>query len=118
MAQLAGDGGRAVRRHGRDVPRGTRGRLDQGGGRHVVEAQAIRMTLRAVAGDAGVPGRTHGVHGVVARGGVTLGARRIRRNVIGRLGAAAVLVRVEGRGGRVTAVAVTRGRVALVVSGR
>src|SRR5215469_792121 len=115
MAQLAGDRARAVRRHGRNVTRGTGGRLDQGGRRHVVEAQAVGVTLGAVVRDARVAGGTHDVGTVVTCRGVTLGAGRIGRNVVRGLRTTAVLIGREGRRRGVTAGAVTAGRVARVV---
>src|SRR5258708_6434090 len=90
------------------------GRRDHG---DVVE---LRVHRRAVTGEA--PGdalmRAGGrVDREVARGRVALRARRGGRNVVGRLGAAARLIGGECRCRRVTAVAVTGGRMGLVECG-
>src|SRR5207302_6212513 len=85
VAQLAGDRARAVGRHGWNMAGGARGRLLQGGRRDVVEAESIAVALRAVVADARMPGRSHYIRRVIARRGVTLGARRIGRDVVGRL---------------------------------
>ena len=103
MAQLAG--GRAIR----DVSGRTHRRQLESGGRHVGERETRAMALRATAGDAGVSGRTHDVGGVVPCRRMALRARRVRRNVIGRLGTA---THMEGEGGcrGMTAVAIAGAR--------
>src|SRR6266481_2980207 len=64
-----------------------------------------------------------GIHRIVARGGMALGARRRGRNVVRGLGVTGLVGREDGRGG-VTAVTVAGGRVELIqrrwtgVSGR
>src|SRR4029077_4477707 len=113
VAQLAGDGRGAIRRYRRDVPGGPRGWLHERRRGHVVETEPGGVALRAVARDALVPGSAHDVRGVVARGRMALRARRVGRDVVGRL-AAGGYVAAERRRRRMAAVAVTGGRVRLV----
>ena len=115
VAQLAGELAGAVGRIGGNVSGRAGGRLLERRGRHVVEAQPVGVALRAIAGDARMPDRTHHIQGVVAGGRVALRARRVGGNVSRRFGAAAHLIGGKRRAGRVAAVAVTAGRMGLVV---
>jgi len=114
VAQLAGELAGAVGRIRRNVSGGPRGRLLECRRRHVVEAQPVGVALRAIAGDARMPGGPHHIGSKVARGRVALGARRAGRDMVRRLGAAAHLIGGKRRAGRVAAVAVTRSRMRLV----
>jgi len=115
VAQLAGELAGAVGWIRRNVSGGAGGRLFERGRRHVVEAQPVGVALRAIAGDARMPGGPHHIGSKVARRRVALGARRAGRDMVRRLGAAAHLIGGKGRGGGVAAAAVTRGRMGLVV---
>jgi len=115
VAQLAGELAGAVGRIRRNVSGGPGGRLLECRRRHVVEAQPIGVAQRAIVGDARMPGRPHHIGAKVARGRVAHGAGRVGGNVGGRLGTAAHLIGGKRRGGRVAAVAVTAGRMGLVV---
>jgi len=115
VAQLARELAGAVGRIGRNVSGGPGGRLYERGRCHVVEAQPVGVAQRAIGGDARVSGRPHHIGAKVARGRVALGARRAGRDMVRRLGAAAHLIGGKRRAGRVAAVAVTAGRMGLVV---